>query len=320
MESGGFMPVKSLLCFGATVLLSPFAGAQVSFQFDYSDSTAALWSPESRAALTAAANNVSTYLTGYTKAVTITMKVTGSQANNGSLAGAGSRYLNPAVGFSNLGVIGNEIISGTNSGLGYDGTIDANFFHNWSYTDTVSSSQYDFVSVMMHEIAHAMGFASLLTQTGDSAFGEDGYLSPFDSFLVNSAGQPLVYQGSFTTGTEWDAASTGGTGNGIFFNGPNAVAIYGGLVPIYSPTSWAEGSSGSHLDTTVFTDEERKLMNHSVTPGLGERGFSDLEIAMFRDLGFTAFGLVPEPATCMLVLVAAGGFLVHRRRMPAAAA
>ena len=124
-----------------------------------------------------------------------------------------------------------------------------------------------------------------------------------------------MYQGSFTTGQEWDQASTGGTGNGIFFNGPRAMAVYGGLVPIYSPTTWEEGSSGSHLDTNVFTDEERKLMNHSVTPGMGERAFSELEVAMFRDLGFTEFSMpVPEPAAIVLLFIASCGLLPRRRR------
>ena len=295
-------------------MLPPLAEAQVSFQFDYSDPTAAMWSPESRAALDRAADHVEAYLSGYTKPVTIRLKITGSNADDGSLAGAGSYYSGGGAGFDNLGIVGDEIISETDSGYTHDGKLNANFFHSWSYTDTVSPSEFDFVSVMMHEIGHAMGFTSLLSQTGEGIF-DPGYLSPFDGFLVNSAGEPLVYQGTFTTGAEWDQASVGGTGNGIFFNGLNAMAVYGGLVPIYSPTTWEEGSSGSHLDTNVFTDEERKLMNHSVTPGMGERAFSELEVAMFRDLGFTEFSMpVPEPAAIVLLFIASCGLLPRRRR------
>jgi len=316
MEGGGSMPAKSLMWLGALTLLSPLADAQVTFQFDYSDPSAELWTPESRAALDTAAANLSSYLPLYT--ANIRIAVLGTNANNGTLAGAGSYYYNPVPGFGNMGIIGSKILAEDTSSLSINGRVTANFFHNWSFDDTVTGSQFDFISVMMHEIGHAMGFASLVGSNGESDLGFDGSFSPFDQFLVNSSGQALVYQGTFNTGPEWEAASVGGTGNGIFFNGPNAVAVYGGLIPIYSPTTWAEGSSGSHLDTGVFTGTDRQLMNHAITRGPGEREFSELEIAMFRDLGYTHFGVVPEPSTGVLVAVSAGFFL--RRRRPTGSA
>ena len=59
-----------------------------------------------------------------------------------------------ANGFGNLGVVGTKILTNGASDLNssaFDGTVDANFFHAWSFNDTVNSSQYDFVSTMMHE-------------------------------------------------------------------------------------------------------------------------------------------------------------------------
>lgn len=310
---------NTVAALGFLVFAAQPVGASVSFSFDYSDPSASNWSTDARNALATAATNVGSYLTGYN--AVITMRVTGSNANTTTLASAGSFYAT-SPGFGNLGVVGTKIQSNGTidlSGASFDGAVDANFFHAWSFTNTVSGSQFDFVNVMMHELAHSMGFLSLISQAGASEFGGNAF-SPFDQYLVNGADEKLVPGGTVDL-PKWNAASVGGTGTlpptvGIYFDGPNAMAANGGnLVPIYSPTTWEDGSSGSHLDTDFYTGGSQKLMNHAVTAGLGVRAFGDIEVGIFRDIGYTAFG-IPEPASAMLGAMALG--LMMRRERQAA--
>ena len=86
-------------------------------------------------------------------------------------------------------------------------------------------------------------------------------------------------------------------------NGGNAVFLY-------SPTSFEEGSSGSHLD-----DEHGPynfIMEASTDTGGGIRGVSAVELAILRDIGYTQ--IVPEPSTGLLVSFSASFLLLRRRR------
>lgn len=301
------MKYQALLILPAIALFSSNSTAQVLFNFDYSGSSESLWTPAARRALETAASNVSAYLPGYS--TTITMKANGTNTANGSLASAGST-LSPKEGFNNIGTIGTRIQ--TSSALvTTSGTISVNFANNWSFTDIVAGNQYDFVNVMMHELGHALGFISYINWDGSSSIPWATAFSRLDNFLMDENGAYLVDHSSFETGTAWEAART----NGIYFMGSNAMVANGGApVPIYTPSTWQDGSSGSHLDTDFYTGDETKLMNHAVGTGIGERAFSDLEIAMFRDIGYATFTApIPEPCTGFLLIFTAGIFLRRKR-------
>ncbi len=294
--------------------------AAISFVFDYSDPSAAAWTSQAKAALDSAAGIVASYFPSYTR--TITMSVTGSNINDSTLASAGSSYTSPTAGFGNLGVVGTKIQTGVDSnGATADGVVDANFFHPWSFTDTVSGSQFDFISTMAHEISHAMGFLSLISpSTGLSAFGPPFNTSyaPFDRYVVSGSGTPMINPVGFAPDASWAVHSVGGTGTvpatantGLYFNGPETLAANGGNpVPLYSPNPWEAGSSGSHLDDFYYSGANAKVMNAATTTGLGERTFSSIELAMWRDLGYVT---IPEPTTGLL-LVLTGLLSCNRRR------
>ena len=133
--------------------------------------------------------------------------------------------------------------------------------------------------------------------------------------MADSSG--ALIDGTFALdGTRWNAASVGGTGgNGLFFNGANAMAANGGNpVNLYSPTTWADGSSGSHLDTDFYTGASENMMNHeaSALEGLDIREYTAIELGILRDIGYTQ--LVPEPSSTLMILLGAGSLLVRRRR------
>ena len=95
----------------------------------------------------------------------------------------------------------------------------------------------------------------------------------------------------------------------MYLGGPNAVAAYGGLVPVYTPNPWQGGSSISHLDDQSFYGRNEQLMNARHGTGQGLRALSALETAILADLGYT---IAPAPASAAVLLF--GVFLLRRRR------
>lgn len=154
----------------------------------------------------------------------------------------------------------------------------------------------------MHEMLHAMGYASIISSTGQGGFsnasGTPDLWATFDQFLANSGGTRLVNSSAeFVGGT----ILSDGNSSDVYFNGANAVAANGGnLIRIYSPATFEDGSSLSHLDTSIY-GSNNFIMTHAVAPGPSLRTLSAIEIGMLQDIGYS-MAAVPEPATLALIL------------------
>src|SRR5690606_37424583 len=121
---------------------------------------------------------------------------------SGSLASAGSSY---AIFSGQTGFVDPLVMTRANGGSdpfpeAPDGfaTFDfGNFIlggnvYAWnSELDAPTSSEFDLYSVALHELTHALGFASVIRVDGTSALGSNLY-STFDSFLRDSFGAPLI--------------------------------------------------------------------------------------------------------------------------------
>lgn len=273
----------------------------VQFQFTYEDVTGSTGTgfddptlgATRRSALSSAAGLMASYFSSYD--TTITVNVTSVSVNSSTLASAGSG-VSAAVGFQPT-VVQTKIIDGTdlNGGLA-DAQIEFNFFHGWDYDDAISGSLYDFKAVTMHEIGHTLGFFSWIDETGrggfDNASGTADLWSTFDQFLTDSVGNRLV-KTDFKYDTSLGTALLEGN-PGVYFSGPNAMAAYGGRVPVYTPTTFRPGSSMSHTDDNTFTGINDLMMNATVGTGAGIRTLSAIELGIFKDLGYAS---VPEPET-----------------------
>ena len=124
-----------------------------------------------------------------------------------------------------------------------DNDINANFsssFSNWYFgTDgNTPSGEYDFVSVVLHEIIHGLGFAGSMKVSG--AVGSWGNSTPpiypyvYDTYAVNGSNQRLLNTSLFPNPSV--ALGTQLTSNNIFFDGANAVIGNGGTNPkLYTP-------------------------------------------------------------------------------------
>jgi hypothetical protein len=167
----------------------------------------------------------------------------------------------------------------------------------------IPMGSYDLVSVAMHEIGHGLGFLGIAKVTGsDGSFGTiqasdfgglttsfpwpdlDTLPDVFDRMLVNSLGQQLdtFTNPSTALGDEF-------TSDNIFFNGPLATIGNGGYQPkIYAPSSFALGSSMTHLDETTYPiGNPNEMMTPNATPGHAHHDPGPVCRGVLMDIGWT---------------------------------
>jgi hypothetical protein len=188
--------------------------------------------------------------------------------------------------------------------------ISITFYNQWMSTGqswdlnpyvAPTSSQIDFVSVAMHEITHGLGFASNFASNGSFAF--EGSPVIYDEFLANSSGQQLISL----------PVSSSNVTNAVYWDGPDAEAANGGKpVKLYAPSTFAAGSSLSHLDPTAFPDY---LMDPSTNFGASIHKVDPVTIGMLDDMGwdFTT-PTTPELPIALLILAPGPVGLLLRRR------
>lgn len=113
-------------------------------------------------------------------------------------------------------------------------------------TDASPGTDFDFVTVTIHELCHGLGFISSFTSSG--TYGS--FPNIFDRFLVDSTGTQLITKA---------ASANNVTGNNVFWNGLRGRYMYNvnfgrtNNVPMFAPTPFEDGSSLSHLDEATFT-------------------------------------------------------------------
>lgn len=273
---------STALVVAVPVAAAPVANAMITYVFNYG-SGAQYWSSDATNALEVAANRIASYIV-VAQPVTLTFDVTAAYApSSNTLASAGSDLIASQAGFYST-VVQNKLLTGVDSnGSAADGTLDVNFGTPYAFGDSVGVTQYDFESTMMHEMMHAYGFLSYLDEAGWNTYTQ---WTTFDSFIVNSTGNPVVDPGTHHFNAAYNPNLTGGNG-GLYFGGANAEAAYGGPVPLYAPSVWAAGSSISHLDDGTFVGANAQLMNAMIDTGLGVRTLSPVEQGILKDLGYT---------------------------------
>lgn len=276
--------------------------SMLTFTFIYG-SGSQYWSQAARAALQDSADKLAGYFV-VTSPVNVTFDVTAEYSPlSGTLAQSGSDLTSSDPGFYDT-VVQQKILTGVDAnGAAADGTIDWNFGQGWGYGSTVPRGQYDFTSTAMHEMLHAFGFLSNVDEPGWDATNQTW--TTFDSYMV-TADRTQVIPNTYRWNSSYNTNLTGGNG-GLYFGGPNAVAVYGGPVPLYTPDPWEPGSSVSHLDDDTFVGRNSQLMNAISDSGTGVRVVSPIELAILQDIGYT----VNSSASAFLIV---GFGLIRRRR------
>lgn len=272
--------------------------AMLRFQFIYGAGSQ-YWSSAARSALESAATRLSSYIV-VTSPVTVTYEVTGTKsAFSSTLASAGSDFVPGNAGFLQT-VVQNKILTGNDTnGSAADGTIDWNFGPSWGFS-SVTSNQYDFQSIAMHELIHTLGFMSNVDRAGSNT---GKVWTVFDSYIVSSTGAPIINSSTYVFNTAYNSDLTGGN-DGMYFKGPNAVAANGGPVRLYTPNQWEPGSSMSHLAANY-------LMKAIINSGPGFREVSPVELAILSDIGYT---VTSGPGAPVLLFVGFVTLRVRRRK------
>jgi len=238
----------------------------------------------------------------------VTLEVQNSATTlDGTLAFAGSGPIGTNNGFHKT-VVQEKIQNGIDAnGADPDGNVTINFpvddpgnncpndpgCFDWDYDDNVANDLYDFVSTVIHEVAHALGFLSAINQNGEGFYeisGDSDAWFEFDDFVSDKNGNDLVNDNTFAFDTSKNGVLTGGVNDGMFFSGQNANAANGGNpIHIYSPDPWQGGSSGSHLDDDFYSSTQL-LMEAATGPGNSARTLSEVEKCIFVDLGYDVVG------------------------------
>ena len=161
--------------------------------------------------------------------------------------------------------------------------------------------QYDFVSVVMHEMGHGLNFSGTMgygsSRCGSASYGcwglGTGYPGIYDRFTENGAGQALLT--SFASPSA--ALGTQLTSDNLYFDGPNANAANGGSrVKIYAPSTWAPGSSYAHLDYSTFSSTPNRLMVYAIPAASSIHDPGSVSMGLLKDLGWNPTTNNPVPA------------------------
>lgn len=165
---------------------------------------------------------------------------------------------------------------------------------NW-YFGVDSKSQagkYDLITVVLHEIAHGLGFSSsmkLVNSNTQGQYGQSGSNYIYDMFLQNAGKIKLTNSGVFgNPSTDLKSALTG---NALYFGLRNSK--YANTLPkLYAPTTFNEGSSISHFDESFYPQgNPNSLMSPNVRSAEVNQAPGDLLLRCLQDLGWQIVGL-----------------------------
>jgi hypothetical protein len=188
----------------------------------------------------------------------------------------------------------------------YHGMIAFNFNNSWltdlptSQFPTDISNLYDLYSVGLHELIHAMGFASAINEFGQSKFGTNyPYYSRYDKFLQTTSGTNLLTNTS-VCGTMYGYGFNPSLNLSILTSdGSNCNTIdlikFGGSVNqnVYTNSTFEPASSLSHLEDQCHipnTQLDNQYYVMSDANGTGwtyiKRFLKDEERQVLCDLGY----------------------------------
>ncbi len=215
------------------------------------------------------------------------------------------------------GILHNEVWKGICSGANdpnlWDGFIRINLgYSNWytGYDGIVPVGKVDLYTVVLHEVLHAMGFASLVAQDGKSKRWVNGTpsnlynifdqnlkfegTSPLNNapLITNSGGYNTIYNTISNPTNDLRSGCQNPTPSGpdIKFSGGNNPLTY-----IYAPATWSNGSSLSHFQINCDgSPTSQFVMNASITPGVARR-INPEETKALCDLGYKLSGTYGTP-------------------------
>lgn len=148
----------------------------------------------------------------------------------------------------------------------------------------------DFVTVVLHEIGHGIGFIGSISSEDESSTAEWGRGDPpqpiiFDRFAVDGNFKDLIDYDN--PSTELLEAITGNRG-GIFLEGSEMNLTLESEVAdrakLFSPSEYQPGSTYSHFDQATFTNTPNALMRPGVDRAFAIHSPGPLFCGLLRDM------------------------------------
>ncbi|MBK7710289.1 MAG: hypothetical protein IPJ37_04580 [Bacteroidales bacterium] len=183
-----------------------------------------------------------------------------------------------------------------NDSLSPDITLRINSSMNW-YLGTdgnTPGSQYDLVTVVLHEIFHGLGFFdSMNTDNSIGWYGLDSIPMIYDQFIENLQGRRLTDTLAFHNYSS-DLRREMTNGN-LYFNGPLLTTYTSGArARIWAPPIWDPGSSISHLDED-YTSNTDGMMTPYIDRGESIHNPGKLTLSILGDLGWINTRIIHSP-------------------------
>jgi hypothetical protein len=274
-------------------LTEQFTANGLTFNIAYDDIGSGFTDPVGGSALRTRLESVLAYvatIVNYTER-TLDLRVEASEFDGtGALATAGTFY--PAIPGVHTGSSFQRLETGIKPFLGFpEITIMVDLGFPWNVDSGLPEPhEADFFSVLLHEITHGLGFASVIASDGTSELGLGNYTT-YDQFLFDPGQNRRLLSNEFPpTFQGGESALTNGQ---LVFDGPESFALYnvGARVPVYSPSPMEPGSSLSHWDVARLADGA--VMTHSITLGTTRREYAAVDLGALEDLGYDNFGGEP---------------------------
>ena len=167
-----------------------------------------------------------------------------------------------------------------------DINISFNSEFNWYFgTDgNVPAGQFDFVSVVLHELGHGLGFTGSGSSDGTNGTWGSGTTNPFiyDDLVVNTSNDRTLDFTSPSTDLHDFLTS-----NDLFIDGSETVVANGDTpAKIYAPSTFDQGSSYSHWNESTYNGTTNALMTPQIGSAEAIHDVGDITRALFKDLGW----------------------------------
>ncbi|HEX5689913.1 MAG TPA: PKD domain-containing protein, partial [Roseiflexaceae bacterium] len=156
---------------------------------------------------------------------------------------------------------------------------------------------YDFVSVVLHELGHGLGLVdSMEVSGGQGSWGMNGRALVYDRFVESNDGRQLIDTSNFPNPSAGLGASL--TSGNLFFDGTNANAAAGGRPRLFAPNPYQQGSSISHLNLASYPPgDANSLMTPALSNGVSTHNPGPIVLGIFKDLGWGIEAPTDTPIT-----------------------